>query len=275
MYQGSAMRAIQFRSKCSILCLAFGIMAASSALAQQVNPDSINTQKSLIVQDIQETSKGRYLYISQPDDEQILPGTYFTVSRLGQRLSPRFQGKEIPIGIIKAVASTGAYILAEVVEEGTEQSEYFFPDYPGVMVGDTVQARNLVIKRNLHLAPNKELSYFDLFVDPRRDPTSFELSEKGKALLREIAQVYGSMRVPMMLIEGHTDQKGPATANQIESYQRALTVSQFLIEELGFDRSRLVAIGLGESEPLAEPYLPDYERRARRITIKVKSAEIH
>ncbi|MFW7380042.1 MAG: OmpA family protein [Oligoflexus sp.] len=256
-----------------IACLSLAIGLAAQAGAYESK--RLSTPKSLEIQDIQITQNARHVYLPQIGDEPVLPGTYFTVKRSGKRLGPQFQNQMIAVGLVKAKSISDHYVLAEVIEEGTAQSQYFFPDYPGIMVGDVVEAKKLVIQQNLQIAPSKSVSYFDLFVDPRRDPTSFELSEKGKQILRDLAKIYGGMRVPIMLIEGHTDQNGAANANQIESYQRAMTVSQFLSEELGFDRERLVPLGLGESEPLAEPYLPDHEQKARRIVFKVKAVETH
>jgi len=254
-------------------CLLLTLVTTAPAFANRSSQTKINKQNLLTIQDIQVSSQDRHVFLLQNDQDPILPGTYFNVIRSGRQLGPDFKDQLINVGLVKATSITGSYVLAEVINEGTTQSHYFFPDYPGIMVGDQVQPKSLVIERNVQLTPSKSLSYFDLFIDPRRDPNSFELSEDGKELLRDMASTYGSMRVPMMLIEGHTDPQGPANANQVESYQRALTVHQFLIEELGFDRNRLVAVGLGESEPLPEPYLPDHERKARRIVIKVKTAK--
>ena len=71
------------------------------------------------------------------------------------------------------------------------------------------------------------------------------------------------------MIEGHTDQKGDSEQNQIETYQRALTIRQYLIDELGFDENRVTAIGLGESEPISDVILPGNADRSRRIVLKV------
>ena len=58
---------------------------------------------------------------------------------------------------------------------------------------------------------------------------------------------------------------------QMESYQRALTVRQTLIDELGIDPDRIVAIGMGESEDPQNANLPGAEDEARRVIIKVKT----
>ena len=63
--------------------------------------------------------------------------------------------------------------------------------------------------------------------------------------------------------------QGTAEQNQIESYQRALTVRQFIIDDLGFDESRVTAIGLGETEAISEVILPGNADRSRRIVLKV------
>ena len=70
---------------------------------------------------------------------------------------------------------------------------------------------------------------------------SFELSHDGIARLREAARTYASARIGLLMVEGYTDAAGPTGANQVESYQRALTVRQFLIDDMGFDPDRVLA----------------------------------
>lgn len=67
-------------------------------------------------------------------------------------------------------------------------------------------------------------------------------------------------------VQGHTDAVGPASANQVLSERRALSVVSFLTG-LGVGSERLQARGFGETQPLmTDPNHPDNRRvETRRI----------
>jgi outer membrane protein OmpA-like peptidoglycan-associated protein len=99
-------------------------------------------------------------------------------------------------------------------------------------------------------------------------PASFELKQAGYAHLRQAARAFADARVSMLMVEGYTDHNGKAADNQVESYQRALTVRQFLIDELGFDEKRVIAVGYGEAEPADPSLAPGHVEINRRIVLK-------
>lgn len=71
------------------------------------------------------------------------------------------------------------------------------------------------------------------------------------ALLRDVAAVIkANADMGQVQIEGHTDDKGNDSYNQKLSHSRAEAVRTFLIAE-GCDPAQLVAIGFGESKPIA------------------------
>lgn len=159
-------------------------------------------------------------------------------------------------------------LAAQVTKDGNELSQALFPKHPGIMGGDFAQRREITLHANLAVTPEVVMSYNELFLEPERSKNSFELSEKGRMLLEKELEVFANKHVGAILIEGHTDPKGSASENQVESIQRALTVRQFMIDRLGFAEKRVLAVGLGETESKAEHYLPDGEAEARRIVIK-------
>jgi outer membrane protein OmpA-like peptidoglycan-associated protein len=77
-------------------------------------------------------------------------------------------------------------------------------------------------------------------------------------------EAYPEVRVE---IRGHTDSQGPASFNLELSQKRAETVRQYLINA-GIDPSRLVAIGVGEEEPVASNSTPDGRLQNRRIEFR-------
>jgi outer membrane protein OmpA-like peptidoglycan-associated protein len=93
---------------------------------------------------------------------------------------------------------------------------------------------------------------------------------ESEAVLTQIAQVlregpaYRSIR-----IEGHTDSLGADDYNQMLSERRAQAIKHDLIEKHGFKAQTLEAIGMGESEPIADN--GNFQGRAqnRRVEFEV------
>jgi outer membrane protein OmpA-like peptidoglycan-associated protein len=77
-------------------------------------------------------------------------------------------------------------------------------------------------------------------------------------------QAYPEVRVE---IRGHTDSQGPASFNLELSQRRAESVRQYLVNG-GTDPSRIVAIGVGEEEPVASNANPEGRLQNRRIEFR-------
>lgn len=159
--------------------------------------------------------------------------------------------------------------LAEVVDEGTNLSRAVFPDHPGVMADDRVVRPQYLLHRNQELTPQVDVPYASLFEDPKRNPQNFELTEQGEERIRKEAAIFADKRVGLMLVTGYTDAVGPSAQNQVESYQRALAVRHFLVQVLGFDESRVVAMGMGEDGLRDSSNVAGSQTNNRRISLKV------
>jgi outer membrane protein OmpA-like peptidoglycan-associated protein len=174
----------------------------------------------------------------------------------------------IATGVLKALDVKENFTVAQILEQNSPLAIVFFPKFPGVMAGDYVKEKQMNIAPAIALTPATTLTFEELFVDPRRAPESYELSENGKEQLREAAKAYAGFKLNRLMIEGHCDAIGPADENQVESYQRALTVMQFLNSELKFEKSKLAALGYGETELLVDDFTPGHEKTNRRIVLK-------
>ncbi len=214
----------------------------------------------LAVVKIQKQGRRLIALLAGGQRDGLLPGTLLLTSRQG-----------IPTALLKTTEVRENYTLAEVTEDGSKDSGLYYPEAPGLMVGDRAEPQEMKISQSLRILPNRTLTYERLFIDPKNFPTTFELSAEGRKFLIEQAEILMNAHAPLLLVGGHTDPKGDSQSNQVESYQRAMTVRQVLIDEFGLDGTRVVAIGLGETEPLDEPYLPGRAEEARRIILKVKS----
>ncbi len=218
-----------------------------------------------------EKSDDKLVMIQGGSQHGILPGAIFLSQREAPPPKPGDEPIWIDTGILKVVQVTPTFTIAEIKENGSLQSQAFFPKYPGIMAGDRLKVETPILAQVPSITPIVAAPYRDLFQDPKAYPSTFELSPEGEAKLREIAAEFLNVRLPILLIEAFTDPNGPADANQVESYQRAMIVRQFLVNEMGFDPARVVAIGQGESEPLDGLYAPGYQERNRRIVIKAKA----
>ena len=70
--------------------------------------------------------------------------------------------------------------------------------------------------------------------------------------------------ISMLRVEGHTDNDGNAATSQVLTEKRALAVCNKLID-LGVDCKRLIAVGFGDTKPVAENSTPSGKAENRRI----------
>ncbi|NOY25537.1 MAG: OmpA family protein [Oligoflexia bacterium] len=149
-----------------------------------------------------------------------------------------------------------------------------------------VQAKDYkIIRQPLALAPGerKELQFT---LEPSKivvTKKQIELSEEvyfdtGKAtikpesfsMLGEVAVVLlDNPDIALLSIEGHTDSRGSARANQVLSEARAASVRQFLIDK-GVDASRLKSTGYGESRPLVKGNNAAAWAKNRRVDLRIE-----
>jgi outer membrane protein OmpA-like peptidoglycan-associated protein len=88
-----------------------------------------------------------------------------------------------------------------------------------------------------------------------------ELDQLGKALTSHDLAAY------KFKIVGHTDTTGTVTGNQSLSEARADAVKQYLEAKFGVTDARLVALGVGESDPVVATPPQTSELRNRRVQI--------
>jgi OmpA-OmpF porin, OOP family len=97
---------------------------------------------------------------------------------------------------------------------------------------------------------------------------SAKLTPKAKQSLETVARALNSDKLAnfRFSIEGHADPRGGEELNLRLSQERAESVVSYLAEDRKVDRSRLQAVGKGQSElmNIVEPNAPEN----RRVTIK-------
>jgi OmpA-OmpF porin, OOP family len=104
-------------------------------------------------------------------------------------------------------------------------------------------------------------SLLDFQFEINQDKVQLEAQEK-LAVIGKFLQKYPETTA---VIEGHTDDVGTNEANQRLSERRSAAVVNYLVRNLRIDRSRLTAVGYGESRPIADNSTEDGKRQNRRI----------
>jgi OmpA-OmpF porin, OOP family len=93
---------------------------------------------------------------------------------------------------------------------------------------------------------------------------SAELTDQAREQIKQLAQALNSDTLSKyhFLVEGHTDSTGQAEHNMILSKRRAEAVEEYLVTAYSVPRSRLEAIGRGQTMPInaADPRNPANRR---------------
>jgi outer membrane protein OmpA-like peptidoglycan-associated protein len=75
-----------------------------------------------------------------------------------------------------------------------------------------------------------------------------------------------------VVIEGHTDDVGSLDMNQTLSQQRADSVKFYLVQE-GIRHQRIVASGMGETQPIADNQSPGGRQQNRRVEVIINNPQ--
>jgi OOP family OmpA-OmpF porin len=73
-------------------------------------------------------------------------------------------------------------------------------------------------------------------------------------------------------IEGHTDSIGSDEYNQKLSERRARSVKQYLVRHHAIAPERLIAVGRGKTEPIADNNTPEGRQKNRRVHLVYKGS---
>ncbi|MGD1805108.1 OmpA family protein [Dapis sp. BLCC M126] len=94
------------------------------------------------------------------------------------------------------------------------------------------------------------------------------IRSEGKIILDNLIGELKNYKGATISISGHTDSRGKVKANRELSFLQAEAVAEYLSKNLG-QRYRLLAIGYGESRPIAENDSQTNRQRNRRIEVKI------
>jgi outer membrane protein OmpA-like peptidoglycan-associated protein len=97
---------------------------------------------------------------------------------------------------------------------------------------------------------------------------SAALSEAAKTNLEKVASVFVKYPETNLLIEGHTDDTGPADFNMELSKKRAYSVSEFL-QSKGVSANRMDIKWYGETQPKFPNTSEDNRAKNRRVEVAI------
>jgi OOP family OmpA-OmpF porin len=101
------------------------------------------------------------------------------------------------------------------------------------------------------------------------DSGSAELTRECERALDVVARALLANPSTRLIVEGHTDDIGAREVNRRISERRAKAVKAYLLSK-GVNSHHAIAIGYGESRPIADNSSPDGRKRNRRIEFVVK-----
>jgi outer membrane protein OmpA-like peptidoglycan-associated protein len=104
------------------------------------------------------------------------------------------------------------------------------------------------------------------------DGDSSTLSAGGADRIRALARTVQSYPKERIIVKGHTDSQGAERSNQRLSEERADSVRNVLVGE-GVLPSRIAAVGLGASLPLASNATAEGRQQNRRVEIELRPDE--
>jgi OOP family OmpA-OmpF porin len=101
------------------------------------------------------------------------------------------------------------------------------------------------------------------------DTSKATLRPQSEAELKKmLGFIQAHPEITRFRVEGHTDSRASEDVNQNLSARRALTVCDWLVDQ-GVDNARLIAVGFGESRPIAPNELAEGRDDNRRVELHV------
>ncbi|MEN8121068.1 MAG: OmpA family protein [Bacteroidota bacterium] len=97
---------------------------------------------------------------------------------------------------------------------------------------------------------------------------SYTLRSDSKKNLEDLAVVLNKYEDTEILIEGHTDNTGSDETNQTLSVNRSSSVKSYLTSK-NVDLTRLITVGYGESQPVADNSTAEGRQENRRVEVAI------
>ncbi len=162
-------------------------------------------------------------------------------------------------GIYKIAAPAGTYSVM------VEAADYIAESAPVVLAKDETKIQNFVLK------PVPKVGERIVLKGITFDFNSAVIKPASYPVLDDAARVLKAKPTMRVEIGGHTDSVGSDSYNMKLSNDRARSVRDYFIRYHNIDPSRLLAVGYGESQPIADNRTRSGRDMNRRIEFKVLS----
>ena len=98
---------------------------------------------------------------------------------------------------------------------------------------------------------------------------SADIGDTDYQLLTKVQNAIRIFDDSEVIVEGHTDSHGADDSNLSLSEQRAESVRQYLMAQMGLSYDQVSAVGYGETQPVANNETPQGRARNRRIDVRI------
>ena len=127
----------------------------------------------------------------------------------------------------------------------------------------------MIAQDKVRIQADPELARFTGVIDGIHFETgSAVIALDSYTVLKDAASVLLAYPAVRVEVAGHTDAEGPSEPNRLLSEQRAQAVVEYLIGE-GVPRTRLSAIGYGETRPLRPNDTAEGRALNRRVEFRI------
>jgi outer membrane protein OmpA-like peptidoglycan-associated protein len=162
-------------------------------------------------------------------------------------------------GIYKVAVPAGTYSVT------VEAEDYIMESAPVVMSRDETKIQNFVLK------PVPKVGERIVLKGITFDFNSAVIRPSSYPVLDDAARVFKAKPTIRVEIGGHTDSVGSDAYNMKLSNERANAVREYFIRYHNIDPNRLIAVGYGETQPIADNRTRSGRDMNRRIEFKVLS----
>lgn len=100
---------------------------------------------------------------------------------------------------------------------------------------------------------------------------AFDRYDIDQAASEEISRLFEYLKAqgfPKIELSGHTDDAGSDEYNKNISQKRAQAVAEFLVE-MGYDASKIEAVGFGKTQPILDNASEENRRKNRRVEFRI------
>jgi outer membrane protein OmpA-like peptidoglycan-associated protein len=165
-----------------------------------------------------------------------------------------------PSELLAAQAARRSALIADSVRLGADEVGYYM-DVQEAKLKQLVSTGYSVARRDSGIVVSVP------------GPLTFEVSSarllpSGLAAVTALAKVLAEYDRTLITLNGYTDSSGVAATNVALSQARAISLARQLIAD-GVAAKRIVAVGHGAADPLADNSTPEGRERNRRIEIRI------